>query len=82
MTTVGLNQGIRVLIETKRISEKIGTPRLCLSQAATKSCIDILMKHVRSRIALIDELIDDLARLGVTRGAPIAIRAVRSSGRR
>lgn len=66
----------------KPISEKTGTPGLYLSQAATDSCIDILMKHVRSRIALIDELIDDLAGLGVTRGGPTAIRGVRSPGRR
>lgn len=68
--------------ETKRITARIETPRLCLSRAATKSCIDILMKHVQSRIALIDELVDDLVRLGVTDRGSIAIRDLRAPGRR
>ncbi len=46
---------------TTRVS---GTPRsLYLHPAISKPCIELLMNHYRSRIALIDQLVDDIGRL-------------------
>jgi hypothetical protein len=77
-----VKQGSKVLVKTKRITGKTETSRLGSSQDATMSCIDILVRHIRSRIALIDELIDEIASLDVTGSGAAVARGARSGAGR
>jgi hypothetical protein len=47
------------------MDKRAGTPRgLSLCPTMSDSCMELLASHYRSRIAMIDQLVDEIARLG------------------